>query len=1283
MTKLNHLVTVPSDEKPFINFEESLDVDGVVSGYVPVKSTLDVFGFLKESTGLASPKGRAVICVGAYGSGKSRLCTVLARLFRDGFECTPLQRVWQRLDARGQLKAVTDLRQILTPGGRAWHRWLVVPMYAQAGGSTIAASLVRSLVKALRREKIDDSVLGQTIYHAAARRLKTLVDGGSPFRPSQGSPFSNVEQLQRALEQDFNEEALLIFREFHKQATHGIDFLDVVQSSPDVAMQPHEVFNAVAEQIQPLGYAGIVVLWDEFGFAIEELLRGGQSGRSLGVEAQTLQDFVERSCSTNDLGKRVVFLGFTHRSIEEYGTRAGLNENDRNRLATTSGRFRNPPLFIRLSVTETEGYHLLSGMIPRTDEGQKVFANPVVGLQHIAERMTKFKLWERLSADVCYEDIAAPCYPLHPTTAASLLLLSDQIEQANRTIFYYLQDRNEGGLAGVLDNRDLPPLNQLGGAELLRVHDLFRFFLQPFKENRRQLLDQYEEAVARFPTASEMDLAVLQTIMVLLAIKNPDVTPTTDILSFSLCDVQKEERGAEPLHDSLRRLNEAGVIWKNEATDVWSFVGERGLGSELDRELDDERALIHKIPPCELLRRYPQLQGELVDRLGDTDLDPSDSGVVRTIGVRILDISQGEAAIETANPASNGSNEKWRSAMVYLVAVDTATQLDAWRRIANQISTSNVYFIFPPSPLALTAEKLRDLIAVSSLLKKKDAHTHAYEVLEAKLTRLRRELREQFEKAFGNVGLRSGTIVERAGDQQTSVPVSSWNELLPAIGTNLESEFPHQLRVRCGTFNEWQTGSRWAPITKIVERILGFDDHTPWQSAFLDFNETGQEAAIVDGVLIENKLFSYDTLTDKWELHRPNQDSPLEVLREALRHFQTGGAGDREFLRLYNKLIDPPFGIPNGVIPIVLALVFRAEAARIGVYEKSGSQLQRVKDDDLPDALVGMARSPERYKTRYNKLSSKQRFIFRALGPEMGLPLPERASGERLQAYCEEVRTAMKNWMSPLPDGILSIADLTDGQKKLIKQLRGPVPPQLSLLADLLIDVLQEDPNTREEIADHGTRLTSFPATTSLWREFRNKISRYVEGVKAPVRSILRDVVKLKPEERGLNLDKVVEAIKPLQRFATENDSIRKVIERLENAPEGGDLAEEVAAAIANKPTANLTDEDFGRAAGMLEVIAAISPPKDGTVVLLPNGERRVLPSVQESAIFARVESDVKAWRQGVSLSQDESAALALAAIYARVEEVDTSGSIRDGQSSSEIQPSNSSPVATSQTDAH
>ena len=91
-----------------------------------------------------------------------------------------------------------------------------------------------------------------------------------------------------------------------------------------------------------------------------------------------LQEFVERSCSMNELGKRIVFLGFTHLSLTEYGSRAGLNENERNRLATVSDRFRKPSIFIRLSVTEVEGYHLVGGMLHRTPAGIALFDNPIM-----------------------------------------------------------------------------------------------------------------------------------------------------------------------------------------------------------------------------------------------------------------------------------------------------------------------------------------------------------------------------------------------------------------------------------------------------------------------------------------------------------------------------------------------------------------------------------------------------------------------------------------------------------------------------------------------------------------------------------------------------------------------------------------------------------------------------------------------------------------------------------------------------------------------------------------
>ena len=87
MTKLRDLVSIPQEGKPFIDFEASIENDDVVSGYVPVKSTLDVLDFLGQVCAPQSPSGRAVICFGSYGSGKSRLCAVLGRLFRDGFDC--------------------------------------------------------------------------------------------------------------------------------------------------------------------------------------------------------------------------------------------------------------------------------------------------------------------------------------------------------------------------------------------------------------------------------------------------------------------------------------------------------------------------------------------------------------------------------------------------------------------------------------------------------------------------------------------------------------------------------------------------------------------------------------------------------------------------------------------------------------------------------------------------------------------------------------------------------------------------------------------------------------------------------------------------------------------------------------------------------------------------------------------------------------------------------------------------------------------------------------------
>lgn len=1235
MSQLNEWVYVSQDEKPYVNFEESLEVDQVASGYVPVKSTLDVFGFLKDAVGLHSPRGRAVVCHGTYGTGKSRLCTVLARLFRDGFNCPALDPVWGRLRARGQGPALEALRQSLAPAGMTWKPWLVVPLYADGGGGRLSTAFVRGLLKAVRKAGLGVDVLGKTIFQEAANRLLQLLEKGKQYQPMPNSRLATSEQMERALREDFDDQALQEFRKWHERET-VVDFDDYLRSSGG-AYEAHEIYPQVAERLQRHGFEGILVIWDEFGLALESLLNGAQTGkRDLPFEAMGLQEFVERACGSNDLGKRVVFLAFTHMSLTEYGQRSNLSETDRNRLETVAARFRQPSIFIKLSVTELEGYHLLAGMLHRTKLAEEVFSNPIPRLQQIASRMPRQRFWQNLQADTCYQDVVSPCYPLHPATSASLLLLSDRIAQVNRTAFYYLQSREGGGVAAALENRPLPAIDDVGGQELLRISDLLPFFSEPLKQKEPGLVGQYEQAVARLPGATPFEAAVLRAVLVLSGVKNPDIAPTTTFLSFCLCDADREELGAARLHEALTRLKEAHAIWKNEATDVWNFVTDRGLGQDLEKELDHEKALVpHDKAAGELLRTFPVFRKEITDRLGDTDLDPCDAGIVRRISFRLLDPTKGDKAVDGQNPAIGGSDDSWLSAIVYLAAVDTAAQLDISRKLAEVPAKGAVYVVLPSAPLSLSVDKARELIAVLQLIEKKDSQSHAYEVLENKLTKLREDLRAEFSRAFGNEGLRTGTTVLKVGTPPKPVPMSSWGQLLPSISADLDTAYREQPRVRCGSFNEWQqSGTQWNKIENIVEAIIKFDEKPEFQKEYFNYRNTSQEGAVIDGVLVENGFFSQNTATDKWELVVPTIESPSEVMREVLKYLASRSASDKPFLKLYDKLIDPPYGVPNGIIPLFVALAFRAEPSRIGIYYKRNNNWERV-ESKIHEAIVNMARFPDRYQTRYSKLAPKQRWIFRVIGSEFDIKVPESGVTEKIEEACEKVSAQLREFVHKLPEAALTLPDLSEAQKDILKALRGGVPPQPTLLADHLMRWAQEDIDARLELEEARAE---FPATLKIWRDFREQLGRQIEGHRAPIR---RQV-----DELGKNREGVVEMLQRVASFVGPNDQvIAPIVERLTESDCGGDLSEEIVAAIVNKDVRQLDAEDFGRASGKLEVWNALAPPAGNITVVLPNGTRRKVPEFSHDEACQQICSAIKGWQESFSLTSEQVAAVILAAV--------------------------------------
>ncbi len=50
-------------------------------------------------------------------------------------------------------------------------------------------------------------------------------------------------------------------------------------------------------------------------------------------------------------------------------------------------------------------------------------------------------------------------------------------------------------------------------------------------------------------------------------------------------------------------------MWKNEATEVWSFVAGTGLISEIEQVVGEELQMVPDYEPARLLRYHPEIQG--------------------------------------------------------------------------------------------------------------------------------------------------------------------------------------------------------------------------------------------------------------------------------------------------------------------------------------------------------------------------------------------------------------------------------------------------------------------------------------------------------------------------------------------------------------------------------------------------------------------------------------------------------------------------------------------------
>lgn len=1025
-----------------IVLEQGISDNALVAHYTPTQASVQVFEhFCRAVLPDATQEQRALNLYGSYGSGKSHLAVVLAQLLRDGANTPGFSQLINRLQQAGNSTLAERLKTTFLPNSDNEARpYLLVSLYA-SGTTSLGAKLMEGLFDALQRERKLDikEILPSTEYEVCVKRFEEMIGENPAFANSDLSQW-NLDQTDFLATDDLltalkshQPSALEVFLQWHKAVCFGQPF-DISQAGGKNYIEAYlEAGKNLAEKYH---YGGIVVLWDEFGNALEDLI--GNPSRNAGQEIISLQNYVERVCEP-DKG-HTIFVGVTHVSFQEYGDRTHASEVVKEGLEKISGRF-NKPFKIELNASEKDGYHLLGMQKTWSESGRQLLSHDQPARTKLLEVCRRLPLFQPLHRDL--EQVFDDVYPLHPVMAVGLFNLS-KLAQANRTALTFFRDN-----AGEILNTELVD-SILWKKELVRLPKLLDYYSDNLKKVAGANWRRYEQAVSQVNGETDSEIKSRKDILSILLLSQllgESFKSSDELLSCVLYDAFPNTPASEDLNQHLAWLKGAGLIWKNHVTHLWTLAGEGGV--DVDALIENKTAIFSGRSLEYLLETYPAMQEDVLPVLGDHDLEPSPCGIIRSYSVSILTPPFNHDQVKLKN--------KLISARIFLVLANNLGEVQFAKARIQEMAKRNLYFWIPAhgidNELAVENDATYSLnelfcryLAINEQLRQGSALSEdLLRQLEAKWESTRQSVKYILQNLYGRSGLESAKCHIYEAGSVDPLPCKSWHAFKELLNVEINGLYTKEVPIRAMNMNvlsdERYCGS--SKVVNLVKRIIEFDENPAYQSDLLGENkDTSEPAALVDGILGANNLF----IQRPTRLDIKNIDETDGNLKELLQLLHDAFLKKRDnpyaVSDLRNKLIAEPYGLPACALPLFAAVSIRHETKRL----RWGS----TKESNFATNLVDAFTEDSKLTIRLFDFSKKQFAMLFIMGKCLRVDQIEGQSSEEYASLCA---SKLREFVNSKPDGVKNSNKLDIKTQELIKFLNS-VGQSAQDLADFLINLL-------------------------------------------------------------------------------------------------------------------------------------------------------------------------------------------------------------------------------------
>jgi len=615
----------------------------------------------------------------------------------------------------------------------------------------------------------------------------------------------------------------------------------------------------------------------------------------------------------------------------------------------------------------------------------------------------------------------AASHPLHPLTALTVGPLFRQLAQNERSLFAFLSSSEPYGFQEFLGNQQV----SVDAIPIYRLDHLYDYAVTAlgstlFLHHRGKIWAEVEAALDRLHDADDLELRLAKAIGLLQAV-NPagGLTPTRKVLHLALHELATPEQVDELLERLTRRsvaifrrhLN-SFALWEGSDVDLESQLIE--ARREVERDFPIAPFLMQTLSPEPRIARRHYFQ----------------TGTLRYFEVSFADAGMLQKELCSAPLTGDGR-------IVFCLprnAEDRETMASALRCDATPTAPGIVSAL--PDDLLDLQEYCHELLCLNWVLHhtpELETDRIAHRELQSRMQFAESSLHQQLEWIFSPAGGRESRCSWfHCGKEETLTTARQINGLLSRICDEVYPATPtwrNELINRRSLSSAAAAARRnliQAMIEHASEENLGIEGFPPERSMY----ET-----LLRGSRLHRKK------SGEWGFFAPDAKSEPAVVDiwRTLESFLADSEPRRLSIEiLFSRLRQPPFGLKDGILPILAAAMLLHFDTEVALYE-DGSFVPRLIDS----VFERMFRTPERFEVQRFRIVGPRYEVFRKYAALLKRS-PEGEAPDLLTLVKPLVRLVRE-----LPEYVGKTRDVSPIAQSVLKSIRQAREPDRLLFIDI------------------------------------------------------------------------------------------------------------------------------------------------------------------------------------------------------------------------------------------